>query len=217
MANVEHIVIRRLGIRQLGILAALFGLGAMFYMAAIFDTFLWDEDALRRFQGLRSSWLDDAAVVASVLTQPLAILISIPSLALAMLLLQKKADSVVVVLVSIPMIVNLGIKELVGRPRPDFAIVNSPPETFAFPSGHAVYAFLLFGLLIFMLGEVIKPLSLRLSVQALLALMILACGASRVYLGVHWPSDVLGGFLVGGCSMVVLLWVRKKLAHRMVQ
>ena len=217
MSVLENKVIRQLGIKQVGLLAALCGLGAIFYMAATFDTFLWDEDALRQFQGLRSSWLDDASVVASALAQTLVVVISIPTLALAMLLLRKRADAVAALLVIVPVIMNIGFKELVARPRPDFAIVNSPPDSFGFPSGHAVYALAFFGLQIFILGEMIKPLWLRRSVQVLLALMILACGASRVYLGVHWPSDVLVGYLVGGIGVLGLLWVRKKLAHRIAQ
>jgi undecaprenyl-diphosphatase len=46
---------------------------------------------------------------------------------------------------------------------------------------------------------------LRRSVQAFLAFLILAIGVSRVYLGAHWPSDVLGAYLLGGSLLALLL------------
>ena len=201
----------------MGLLAALFIVGAIFYLASLHDTFPGDLDALRNFQSFRSPWLDGAAVVASALARSLTVYLSIPAVSLFLWLGRRRADAAAVLLVFLPEGINLGLKELVGRPRPDFSLLASPPEGPAFPSGHALHAFLLFGLLIYLTGELIRPLWLRTTVQGILGLMVLACGASRVYLGVHWPSDVLGGFLFGGICMVALLWVRKKLVNRGLQ
>ena len=201
----------------MGLLAALFIIGAIFYLAAIHDTFPGDLDALRDFQSFRSPWLDDAAVVASVLARPLVVYVSIPTVSLLLWLGRRRADAAAVLLVFLPEGINVVLKDLVGRPRPDFSLLASPPDSPAFPSGHALHAFLLFGLLIFITGELIRPMWLRTTVQGILGLMILACGASRVYLGVHWPSDVLGAFLFGGLCMGALLWVRKKLVNRGLQ
>ena len=186
-------------------------------MAASFDTFPGDEDALKRFQSLRRPWLDEAAVVSSSLATHLVAIVSIVSLSLAFWIVHRRADAAAVLLVFIPEGLNLALKEIVGRPRPEYSLLESAPGNLAFPSGHALHAFLLLGLLIFIVEELVRPLWLRRGIQGLMVFMILACGASRIYLGVHWPSDILGGYLLGGISIVLLLWGRKRLLNRGLQ
>ena len=94
-------------------------------------------------------------------------------------------------------IVNLVIKALVDRPRP----LLGPSGESSFPSGHVMHTIVFYGLL-FYLASSIKRRRLRLPAQIILALVILAQGPSRVYLGAHWPSDVVGAYLFGG----LLLW-----------
>ena len=200
-------------IRQVALLIPLLVMGAVSYLAATFDTFPGDAGGIEKFQSFRNSWLDYAARVASYSANTPVAVSSIVAVSVALWLGRRRADALVVLLVFIPEGVNLGLKELVGRPRPEFSLLASPPENPAFPSGHAIHALLLFGLLMLILGELIKPLWLRTGIQGLLGFMILACGASKVYLGVHWPSDVLGAYLLGGFFIVVLLWVRKKLFY----
>ena len=207
-------VFSNIRISQIGILAALAIMGAICYLAATFDTFPGDVYVLKKFQGLRNSWLDSAALVASYQANTLVAVTSTPAISLALWLGKRSADAVAVLLVLIADGINFALKVLVDRPRPDFSTLISPPSTPSFPSGHSVHALLLFGLLIIIVGETIKPFWLRTAIQGLLGFMILACGASRVYLGFHWPSDVLGGFLLGGISIVAILWVRKSLVNR---
>ena len=201
-------------LRQGAVVLAVLIMGAISYLAAVRETFPGDLAALRNFQDLRSPWLDDAASVASFLAKATVVYISIPAVSIALLLVRRRADAAAAILVFIPDGVNLLLKDLVGRARPDFSLLAHIPESHAFPSGHAVHAFLFFGLLIFITGDLIRDPRLRTAVQGILAAMVLACGASRVYLGVHWPSDVLGGFLFGGLCLLGLLWVRKKLVIR---
>ena len=190
---------------------ALIAIGVMCYMAAAFDAFPGDEGAIRRFQGARSPWLDSAAIVASFMANTPVVVVSVPVLSIALWVDRRKADAAAVLLVLAADGLNALLKIMVDRPRPDFSLLESPPTNPAFPSGHAFHAFLFFGLLIFIVGDLIKPRWPRIATQVLLGLAALSVGASRIYLGVHWPSDVLGGFVVGGASLVVILWVRKKL------
>ena len=204
-------------VRRLGALGALPGLGAILYLAATFDTFPRDEDALTKFQGFRNSWLDGAAVVATSMAAKEVAILSVLAASLSLWLAHRKADAAAVLLVLLASGINEALRVLVDRPRPEFSLLTSPPDSAGFPSGHAVFAFVLYGLLIVIVGELIQTRRLRIAVQGLLGLMILACGASRVYLGVHWPSDVLGGYLVGGAILVAILWLRKTLLNRALQ
>ena len=196
------------------ILAALIAMVAACYLAATHDTFPGDADALSTLQGFRSQWLDSAAVAATSTAHPLVALASIFALSLALFLTRRIAYALPVFLALVPLGINLGLKALVERPRPEFSLLMSPAGDPGFPSGHSVHALVLFGLLIFMLGGSVRLPWLRVGLQGLLVLMIPAVGASRVYLGGHWPSDVLGGYLLGGIGLVALIWVRKKLVSR---
>lgn len=89
------------------------------------------------------------------------------------------------------------IKILVARerPLPPFPIFDAPG--FSFPSMHAAASLATYGFLAYMAWKLMRPSHLRLpSALALTALPVLI-GFSRVYLGVHFPSDVLGGWIVG--------------------
>ncbi|PWG01090.1 phosphatase PAP2 family protein [Levilactobacillus bambusae] len=91
---------------------------------------------------------------------------------------------------------NSLIKHLVRRPRPtvDRLLQES---TYSFPSGHAITAMLLWGSLALVLGWLITTAWLRHTVQILCASWILLVGISRVFVGVHYPSDVLAGWCLG--------------------
>ena len=87
------------------------------------------------------------------------------------------------------------IKVILERPRPVDVLPLFHLDTYSFPSGHAAGAMALYGFLTYLVCSIYP----RLRVHAVLAggALILLVGISRVYLGVHFPSDVLAGYLVG--------------------
>lgn len=90
---------------------------------------------------------------------------------------------------------NVVLKQVVQRPRPDgFRLV--PASGYSFPSGHSMVAMAFFGLCIWMVWHHERDRRLRWAWCVLFALIIAGVGASRVYLGVHYASDVLAGFCV---------------------
>ncbi|MTD38290.1 phosphatase PAP2 family protein [Erwinia sp. CPCC 100877] len=80
------------------------------------------------------------------------------------------------------------------RPSLDHLVTE---YSYSFPSGHSAGSVLLYGTFIFLLPQFVKSAKLCLTLQILLGIGIFMIGISRIYVGVHYPSDVLGGFCLG--------------------
>ena len=89
------------------------------------------------------------------------------------------------------------IKELVHRARPDIAFRAYAETGFSFPSGHATLAAAFYGFLIYLAWRMMPPGFVRTAVVTALTLLIGLIAFSRLYLGVHYLSDVIGGLLLG--------------------
>ena len=186
----------------------------IFLLAWYFATFPGDEEALRRLQKIQTGWLDGAALgVARLGWTPVATVLIATTVA-SLFVLRRRADALVVALSGIPMGLGLLLKDLIGRARPEYFITSFAPNSPSFPSGHSLFAMLFGGLLIVLVNELPVSTPIRRSFQALLALLILVMGLSRVYLGVHWPSDVMGGYLFGIMALLGLVWLRNRLPNR---
>ena len=103
--------------------------------------------------------------------------------------------------------VNAGVKELIDRPRPsaDLVAVSDHPSSPAFPSGHADGVIVVYGLMFYFITSFVTQPGLRLLGQAACIWVILGTGMERVYVGAHWPSDVLGGYYLGGLILVAII------------
>jgi undecaprenyl-diphosphatase len=101
------------------------------------------------------------------------------------------------------------IKLLVARPRPEEDAVNvvSALRDFSFPSGHVVSYVSLYGFIFFLVYVLFKRSRWRTTALWLCGLLIGLVGVSRIYLGHHWASDVLGGYALGTAFLLILLEV----------
>jgi undecaprenyl-diphosphatase len=107
---------------------------------------------------------------------------------------------------------DFALKYLIHRPRPSSSLVHIDQvlRGYSFPSGHAVFFFCFYGLLAVLLLIRLPNSAERNALVALCVAVIALGGLSRVYLGEHWPSDVLGGYLLGALWLAALLWVYRR-------
>jgi undecaprenyl-diphosphatase len=184
----------------------------LYILAWAFPTFPGDEGALMRFQALRSGWLDDTAIwfanigLLWVFMPAAAVLIS------CLVLARRYADAAMIFGGLAVIGIGNGLKLIVDRPRPEFQIVEPLQSGLSFPSGHSLLAVILGGVLVYLVGLWVKPILLRRAIQATLIVMVIGMGASRVYLGVHWPSDVIGSYVLGAMALVGLIGLRNAVA-----
>jgi len=108
------------------------------------------------------------------------------------------------------------LKELVSRPRPDAELVQLLVGTqgLSFPSGHVACATVIGGFIFYLAPKLVKTPAARWLLRALLVVIILAIGASRIYLGAHWASDVVGGLALGGLLLYPAIVLYNKCAAK---
>jgi hypothetical protein len=92
------------------------------------------------------------------------------------------------------LVLDLSLKYAFHRPRPVPFFVPAP-YTYSFPSGHSLFSFCFYGVLAGLLTRRIRSRRWRVLIWTLAALLVATIGLSRVYLGVHYPSDVIAGYL----------------------
>ncbi len=111
--------------------------------------------------------------------------------------------------------INVLVKDLVQRPRPTPNLVNvfAKLPSYSFPSGHVMFYLGFFGFIWFLAFTLLKPSLKRSLLLVFFGILIVLVGVSRIYLGEHWPSDVLGSYLLGSLTLVVIiqfyLWGKK--------
>ena len=185
----------------------------IFLLAWSFATFPGDEVALERFQDNQTGWLDAAALgVTRLGWAPVSTTLIVVTVA-SLFVMRRRADALVVALSGIPIGLGILLKDVIGRARPEYFLTSSAPSSLSFPSGHSLFAMVFGGLLIVLVEELPVSTPIRRSLQTVLVLLILGVGASRVYLGVHWPSDVVGGYMFGIVALLGLVWLRNRLPN----
>ncbi|OWR27781.1 phospholipid phosphatase [Saccharibacillus sp. O23] len=110
-------------------------------------------------------------------------------------------------------LLNILLKNLFRRDRPDIHRL-AEEYSYSFPSGHSMGAFALYGILAYLLWRMIRPMGWRIAALALCVLLTLSIGLSRVYLGVHYPSDVLGGYIASGAWLALTIGSFEYWRHR---
>ncbi len=118
----------------------------------------------------------------------------------------RRAAATLLLSVLLGVLASTLLKVAFDRPRPDLVPHGSYVRSASFPSGHSMMAAVVYLTLGALIARVHSQMRLRIYLLAISVLVTLLIGISRVYLGVHWPSDVLGGWAVGA-AWALLCWL----------
>ncbi len=106
-------------------------------------------------------------------------------------------------------ILNLLLKNILQRPRPtEYRLIDE--SGYSFPSGHSMVSMAFYGFIIYLIYKYVKNKHLKWTLIIILSILIIAIGISRIYLGVHYTSDVLAGFLVSISYLILYVGVTNK-------
>ncbi len=206
---------------QIAVLVAALGFGVLALLARTVWYFPVDLELTRAVQGTRPPWLDGPLGAVTWVGFPPQSNVVFGAVILGLFLLGRRLEAL---LTAVAAVGSAGlwylITPLVGRPRPSPELVEVAMQisTGSFPSGHVVNLTAIFGFLIYLTLLLGTDARVRWGLSALLALPILTIGFARVEDGAHWPSDVLGGYMLGWLWLALTIYAygrgRRWLAER---
>ena len=107
-------------------------------------------------------------------------------------------------------ILNLVLKSIIQRPRPEgYRLIME--SGYSFPSGHSMVSMAFYGLIIYLIWKKMRYKPLKYILCTLLSLLVILIGISRIYLGVHYASDVVGGFIISIAYLIVFVTVTRSI------
>jgi len=183
------------------------GLVILSYFARRTDLFPGDVTITAQLQKRRWPWLRDLFYGISEIGFPKWAVPQTVGLAAIFWALRFRLEALFILLTGSSTLLNAIVKRVIKRPRPTservtvVRVINEP----SFPSGHVMHYTNFYGLLIYLLSSNWRSGKLRNILIAICTALILCIGPSRVYLGAHWPSDVLAGYLYGSMWFVGLM------------
>jgi len=154
----------------------------------------WASPALTRLM-LRITQLGSTLTVTTLAVVTVVVFLKVKS---------KRATILLATDLAMALVLNTFLKDVFHRPRPQPFFGIPPPHTYSFPSGHALFSICFYGMLAALLSTRLKSQLGRVAVWIFAGLLVLAISFSRVYLGVHYPSDVVGGWAIALAWISVL-------------
>ena len=159
------------------------------------EKFRWDNPVLQRLHAHATPGFDAFMLLASRLGGATVMLPFVIGITLLLWIKRRRAEAGFLALaVGGACLLNIGAKLVFGRARPDLWLSIAPESDYSFPSGHAMLSMAVVASLLFLLWRSRAPHALRVLVMLLGVTFVGWVGLSRLYLGVHFPSDVLAGW-----------------------
>ena len=191
----------------LGLLAALLSLFLFGWIAQEMregDTAAFDFAVRSWVHQFASPAMTRAMIAISKLGYSILIVELVLALAVFLSLRWRRAAAWLAISMSGALVLDLTLKYAFRRPRPP-VFFGAEPHSYSFPSGHALCSFCFYGVMAGLIAARVQTRALRIAVWIAAALLVIAIGVSRVYLGMHYPSDVLGGYLAAAIWVSTLL------------
>lgn len=134
---------------------------------------------------------------------------------ISMFIIRNKKINIILVinLICTVFINNYVFKLIFARERPNINPIVIE-DSYSFPSGHSAISMMFYGYLIYLVYKYINNKILKYIIISCLSLLIILIGFSRIYLGVHYFSDVIGGFVLGICYLIISNMVIKKIMKK---
>jgi undecaprenyl-diphosphatase len=179
------------------------------------DTDTLDRAILTWINAHRMGWLDTSAIEFTALGS--FVVLAVLGLALSVLFWHLRRRSYVALIwlaCTGSLVLNQTLKAVFARTRPDVFEWLVDVGNLSFPSGHAMNSMVFYTVAAYCIGQVVGPGAARRATYAFAALIVIAIGFTRMYLGVHYPSDVLAGYAVGYvwatiCASLTAAWGRR--------
>jgi undecaprenyl-diphosphatase len=202
---------------QVSLFAAIGAFAVLTFMVKTTPSFPIDLEIERAIQSINSPIFAGLMYLVSWPGfSPQSFIISV-LIVLAIYLLGLRWEAITALVAALlPPLVNVLVKEWIRRPRPTIDLVNvfGILDSYSFPSGHVMFYVGFYGFLWFLVYTLLKRSWRRTLLLIFLGSLIALVGISRIYLGQHWPSDVLGAYLLGGLTLVAILqfyrWGKKR-------
>ncbi|MEG4275585.1 MULTISPECIES: phosphatase PAP2 family protein [unclassified Microcoleus] len=174
------------------------------------ESYAFDTSILLALRELHTPLRDRIMLGFTFLGEPKLLLVICLTLGIVLLARNHRSEAATIALAAGGAIgLNLLLKKLFARDRPQLweRVVNV--TFYSFPSGHAMISMVIYGLLGYFLG--VRFPKQRWSIYSLTVVLIAAIGFSRLYLGVHWPTDVIAGYTAGlvwliTCIITLEIW-----------
>jgi membrane-associated phospholipid phosphatase len=187
--------------------AAMLGIG--FLLTDLLDGSVgrWDEHVNRAFVHQRTGTWNDVTKVAtsSLNTEPVVVAVVVLVAVFALLRWWREAAAIAIAM-TLEITVFLSTTFAVGRPRPSVPRLNDTPATSSFPSGHTAAATVLFTTIAVIVAWHTERRTVRAVAWIAAALAIVAVAVGRVYRGLHHPTDVIAGVVLGVACVIAALW-----------
>ena len=214
----EHLLPVLLTIRAAGFLLAvlaLWGFATLAYGILCEESVTFDKQVLLALRQLHTPLWDVVMLGFTYIGEPITLLTLCAGLGLWLLKMGERSQATILVIAGVgAVILNNLLKILFGRERPLLWERVVDVGHYSFPSGHAMISLVIFGMIGYLLTAKFPQWQGR--IISLTLLLVLGIGLSRLYLGVHWPTDILAGYAAGivwlfSCTFSLQVWQERRL------